>query len=311
LLEKIDKKIAEIHVNADLKLDSLPHSKTLSPASTAGLIYTEGVSLIIDAGHIITAARGTVFVCMSNAAAEFPAGAVVDLTEGAVTQTGSAAAGHKYLVLDSAARIMSGAGLEIFVLGWYEDDGNTFPFSDVSPASWYYPAAEYVYRHGYFNGTGFSEFSPSKTMTRAMFVTVLHRLAGNPPPNTSNTALFTDVLSPELYYYGAVQWAASYGIATGYADGSFRPTEEVSREQMAAFFFRYASVSGGPPAYDSSRAMAFPDYSEISDYARDAFGWACAAGIINGTTDGLLMPKANSTRAQVAQVIMNYTSFLS
>ncbi|MFR1635146.1 MAG: S-layer homology domain-containing protein [Oscillospiraceae bacterium] len=122
--------------------------------------------------------------------------------------------------------------------GRAEQPSQTMPFQDVKSSDWCAKAVEYVYSHGIFNGTSTATFSPSGTMTRGMFVTVLGRMAGVNPDDHSGETPFSDV--PQTMYYAPyVQWAARYGITVGTGDGKFSPDAFINRAQMAAFFVRY------------------------------------------------------------------------
>jgi len=313
-LKVISEKVAELDIYAESKINSLLNSGgteniTLKPDSTDGLTYGSGAAVRCAGNRLFTAARGAVFLVTEDAAANFSVGTVADLTEGVSAAPGGVSSNHTYIVLEGSAKILTGDGLDFIVTGWYSITDAQFDvftiFTDVKQTDWFYPAVEYVYINGYFNGTSASEFSPGGTMTRAMFVTVLHRLAGKPAPDTAAINTFSDVADTSSYYYDAVIWASSYGITTGYGDGTFQPNGNVTREQMAVFLYRYAVLTGSTDDFDGSRAESFPDYGEISEYAVEALSWACARGVINGS-DGMLLPQSHSTRAQVAQLIMNY-----
>lgn len=162
-------------------------------------------------------------------------------------------------------------------------------FSDVDERSWSADAIAFVSGHGLFNGTSADSFSPSAEMTREMLMTVIARLNG---ADTSGDALAK-----------GMAWAVENGIS----DGS-NPKGSITREQIAAMLYRNA---GEPDVtYDSSHLAKFSDASEISGYAEKAMLWAAEAGIINGTTDNRLLPRANATREQVAQMMLNYVSSL-
>lgn len=180
-----------------------------------------------------------------------------------------------------------------------------FPFTDVPAGSWYYGAAAYAYNNGLFAGTTATTFAPNVTMTRAMLVSVLWRLAGEPAPQGTNT--FDDV--PDgTWYTDAVTWAAENGVVAGVGSGRFDPSGAVTREQTAAILFNYAHSRG----YDvSARAdlSAFPDAGSVSGWARDALAWANAAGLISGAVRGtqtILDPQGSASRAQVAMILMGY-----
>lgn len=180
-----------------------------------------------------------------------------------------------------------------------------FPFTDVVAGTWYYGAAAYAYNNGLFAGMTPTTFAPNATMTRAMLVSVLWRLAGEPAPKTPNT--FVDV--PDgAWYTDAVTWAAENGVVSGIGGSRFDPSGFVKREQTAEILYNYAHSKG----YDvSARAdlTAFPDAGSVSGWAEKALSWANAAGLINGTVrDGqtILDPQGSASRAQVAMILMNY-----
>ena len=180
-----------------------------------------------------------------------------------------------------------------------------FPFTDVVAGTWYYGAAAYAYNNGLFAGMTPTTFAPNATMTRAMLVSVLWRLAGEPAPKAPNT--FVDV--PDgAWYTDAVTWAAENGVVSGIGGSRFDPSGFVTREQTAEILYNYAHSKG----YDvSARAdlTAFPDAASVSGWAKNALSWANAAGLINGTVrDGqtILDPQGSASRAQVAMILMNY-----
>ncbi len=180
-----------------------------------------------------------------------------------------------------------------------------FPFTDVVTGTWYYGAAAYAYNNGLFAGMTPTTFAPNATMTRAMLVSVLWRLAGEPAPKAPNT--FVDV--PDgAWYTDAVTWAAENGVVSGIGGSRFDPSGFVTREQTAEILYNYAHSKG----YDvSARAdlTAFPDAGSVSGWAEEALSWANAAGLINGTVrDGqtILDPQGSASRAQVAMILMNY-----
>lgn len=180
-----------------------------------------------------------------------------------------------------------------------------FPFTDVVAGTWYYGAAAYAYNNGLFAGMTPTTFAPNATMTRAMLVSVLWRLAGAPAPKAPNT--FVDV--PDgAWYTDAVTWAAENGVVSGIGGSRFDPSGFVTREQTAEILYNYAHSKG----YDVSACAdltAFPDAGSVSGWAEEALSWANAAGLINGTVrDGqtILDPQGSASRAQVAMILMNY-----
>ena len=176
----------------------------------------------------------------------------------------------------------------------------TTTFTDI-PANvnaWAGEAIEYMAKQGYVTGTGAKTFSPNTNMSRGMLVTVLYRMAGE--PSVSGIANpFKDVVKG-AYYYNAVLWAYSKGIVTGKGAGKFAPNDNVSRQEIAAFIYRYA---GKPTATGS--LLGFNDYKSVSAYATDAMKWATRNEVITGI-GGKLVPNAAATRAQVATMLYRY-----
>lgn len=174
-------------------------------------------------------------------------------------------------------------------------------FADVKEADWFYGAVKYVYEKGLMKGVSDTAFSPTATTMRAMLVTILYRLEGSPAVSATNP--FSDVAAGK-YYDDAVIWAVANKIVSGNGNGKFGPEDPITREQMAAILYRYASFKG----YDvSARAdlSAFSDADSVSAYAKDAMAWANAKGLIQGYGTKLT-PKSNALRAQMAAIIQRF-----
>lgn len=175
------------------------------------------------------------------------------------------------------------------------------PFTDVSTSDWFYDDVAFVYKNGLFSGTDSRSFSPNASMTRAMLVTVLYRLEGE--PTVTGRSSFTDVRSG-AYYEKSVIWAAANGIVTGTDSTSFSPDAKVTREQLAAILFRYAQYRK-LDTDASAKLNSFTDADSVSAYASEALGWAVSESLINGAS-GKLMPKGDATRAQVAAILHRF-----
>ena len=175
------------------------------------------------------------------------------------------------------------------------------PFTDVSTSDWFYDDVAFVYENGLFSGTDSRSFSPNASMTRAMLVTVLYRLEGE--PTVTGRSSFTDVRSG-AYYEKSVIWAAANGIVTGTDSTSFSPDAKVTREQLAAILYRYAQYRK-LDTDASAKLNSFTDADSVSAYASEALGWAVSESLINGAS-GKLMPKGDATRAQVAAILHRF-----
>lgn len=176
------------------------------------------------------------------------------------------------------------------------------PFTDVDEGDWYYDAVQYVYEKGLMNGTAADEFAPNATTTRAMVVTILYRLEGE--PSGGGETPFTDLKAGQ-YYLDAVAWANANGIVNGTTATTFDPDGAITRQQMAAILYRYAAYKG----YDvnvSADLSSYPDAGAIQTYAQDAMAWANGSELILGFEDHTLQPVGNSTRAQVATLLMRF-----
>ncbi|MGN1306108.1 MAG: S-layer homology domain-containing protein [Faecousia sp.] len=174
-------------------------------------------------------------------------------------------------------------------------------FIDVDRNQWYHKAIDFVVTNGYMQGTGQTTFEPNATMTRAMLVTALYRVAGT--PDVTAKPPFTDLRDD--WYDNAVAWAYENGIVNGTSSTAFSPEDPVTREQLAAILYRYAEAV--PAAQD--KLSAFPDSDRVSNYAVEAMNWAVNEGVINGSLENgvlYLRPNGNATRAEIAQMLMNY-----
>lgn len=175
---------------------------------------------------------------------------------------------------------------------------NKLPFTDVKESHWFYNSVAYVYNKGIMNGTTDTLFSPNDTLTRAMVVTMLYRIEGQ--PSTTFKGTFSDVKSGQ-WYSNAVEWAAKNDIVNGMGDGTFGYAKAITREQFAAILYRYADYKNISTSGASSLTK-FSDYKTVSTYAENALKWAVYEGIINGD-NGKLLPKGTATRAQAAKMI--------
>ncbi len=177
------------------------------------------------------------------------------------------------------------------------------PFVDVPEDAWFYEAVYYCYDHDLFKGIDAAHFDPTGTMTRAMFATVLYRMAGEPPVTGENP--FTDVENG-TWYTDPVIWAASEKIIEGYGDGLFGTNDPVTREQIAAILYRYAQSKGQGFVGSWMFPLDYPDAGEVSAWADEAMHWMVMNGVITGNPDGTLAPKATATRAEVATMLMRF-----
>lgn len=179
---------------------------------------------------------------------------------------------------------------------------HTAQFNDIRSGDWYYTAVLYVANSGIMEGNGIS-FLPNGTVTRAMVVTTLWRMAGEPSAEVEES--FSDV-SAGAWYANAVAWGASNGIALGDGQGKFLPDVAVTREQFATFLLRYAEYAG--QSTDQRVAVdGFTDASRISAWAKNALEWAVASGIITGKPGNCIDPTGTAIRAELATMLYRYS----
>lgn len=181
------------------------------------------------------------------------------------------------------------------------------PFSDVSVDDWYYEYVKYINANKLMNGVSADKFAPNDTVTRAMFVTVLYRLEKEPD---SAKAAFSDV-AEGAYYENAVGWAVQNGIVNGVTESQFAPDNTITREQMATIIYRYMKFKGlDMEVSEENDITSYEDFENISDYAKDAFRYACSKGIISGISETTLAPVESATRAQMAAIFQRCENVL-
>ena len=197
---------------------------------------------------------------------------------------------------------MSAAAVTVKAVFAAQETDPDFPFADVAKGSWYYEGVRYAYENGLMSGTGEGTFSPDLPTSRGMLVTILYRLAGSP---AAGSASFTDVAKGQWYADG-VAWASANGVVSGYPDGSFRPNDTITREQMAAILYQYARIQG---KLDDSRAdlSIFSDLDSLSAYAKEPMSWAVAQGLFSGVSADTLAPGGSTTRAQAAVILTAFS----
>ncbi len=175
-------------------------------------------------------------------------------------------------------------------------------FADVSENDWYYSSVKYAYENNLFAGTD-KGFEPNVPMSRAMLVTVLHRLAA--PSEAASETLFEDIEN-DTWYSEGVKWASSNGIITGITNTSFAPNSNITREQLAVIIYRYANFMGYDTEVKNINLDNFSDRDEISAFATNAIKYAISKGIMNGKGNNVIAPLEGATRAEVATMIMRF-----
>lgn len=179
------------------------------------------------------------------------------------------------------------------------------PFTDVPEDAWFYGYVMEIYHYGIMTGLTYDTFGPNEDLSRGQFATILYRMSGE-EPKVPYQPIFSDVPDDNAFYKDAAIWAWAVDVITGYEDGRFGPSDQITREQMATILYRYADKLGE----DVSARVdlgTFPDSGNVSDWAMDAMNWAVAVGLISGEgTDGSLNPQGNANRAVCATIMSRF-----
>ncbi len=172
------------------------------------------------------------------------------------------------------------------------------PFSDVSDSAWYFESVERVYEKNWMNGTSASTFTPNGPLTRAMLAVILWRIEGC--PTAGQPAGFTDT-APSDWFAEGLSWCVESGVFAGFQDGSFRPQDSITREQLAAVFFRYAEQRRTAPSNQVGSAA----FINGCAWAADACDWASEHNLFTDAM-GALDLCAPASRAEIAYLLDQY-----
>ena len=172
-------------------------------------------------------------------------------------------------------------------------------YKDVPGNAWYHQYVDYALSHQYMTGTAKNVFSPDSTVTRAQVATILYAKKGKPAVTSSNS--FSDVRKGE-WHYDPIQWCSGYGLVAGYPNGTFGPSDAITREQLVAILYQFAQKEG-KNTWNLETLVRYSDASSVSNYAQPAMRWAVSIGLIQGTDSRTLSPKKTATRAEIAVVL--------
>ncbi|MBQ2678689.1 MAG: S-layer homology domain-containing protein [Firmicutes bacterium] len=186
------------------------------------------------------------------------------------------------------------------------NNNNSAKFKDVDPGKWYADEIDFAVSNNLMTGISENEFGPELSVTRGMIITTLYRMEGEPA--VEGAVEFNDV-AENTWYTNAIIWASKNGIASGYTDGSFKPGQTVSRQELAQFIYKYAEFKGLDLTAKGNIDI-FTDKDDIGSWAVNAVEWAVGAGIINGMGNGTIAPDAISTRAQLASILMRLNALM-
>ena len=186
-----------------------------------------------------------------------------------------------------------------------DDKSHDLPFTDLGEGQWYESAVRYAYTHDIMEGMSATTFQPNGTLSRAMAVQIFYNLEGQPDISGENLGYPYEDVNAQAWYGDAVYWARITGVATGYGDGTFQPSDNITRQEFAQMLYNYAKYKG----YDLSAEgdlSTFPDANSIADWAETAMSWANGNELINGHDDGTIDAGGIGTRAQAASILMRF-----
>ncbi len=270
------------------------------------LMVNGGKDLTLRPGETETAdfsCDSTVFIDMSSA----PVYSVADPSIASVDGDGNVTALSEGTTTLTATVLPSGRTASVRVT--VEEKCPLEDFEDLNKDAWYHDGIHWALENGVMKGVSSSRFDPSGTTSRAMIVTMLYRMEGEPESDYQMT--FQDVPAGK-WYTEAIRWAAENKIVSGYNDNTFGPKDEVTRQQLVTILMRYANYKGIDTSEGEMKPLTgFDDTRDISAWANSAFRWAVDAGIINGMGNGKLSPKSSATRAQVATVLLGLDRLLT
>ena len=180
-------------------------------------------------------------------------------------------------------------------------------YADVTANTWCFNAVGYVSQKEIMSGTGKTSFSPDAPMTRAALALALYHMAGS--PKVSSAASFTDVPSGASYA-AAVAWASQTGVVNGTTATTFSPGTSITREQLAAMFYRYVKNVAKTDLTVSKDLTGYADADAVGSWAADELSWAMGAGLVSGTSTATLSPKDMATRAQAAVMLQRLGNWI-
>lgn len=181
-------------------------------------------------------------------------------------------------------------------------DKPKLPFTDLGENQWYESAIEYAYTHDIMEGMSETKFSPNTSLTRAQAVQILYNLEGQ--PTVTRTTSFADLTT----HWAAkpIAWAEQTGVVDGYEDNTFRPENNVTRQEFAQMMYNYAAYKDYDLSAKEGDLSQFTDGDSVQEWAVTAMSWANGNALINGHDDGTLEPGGTTTRAQAASILMRF-----
>jgi len=179
------------------------------------------------------------------------------------------------------------------------------PFRDIGENDWFYRYIRFAFANGLILGMSEDEFAPNTSLSRAMIVTILWRLSDSPKAAGNNS--FADVRQGQ-WYTTAINWAYEEGVVSGYGNGQFGPSDNITREQLSLILLNYARYHGLNANIDTFSTM-FSDSGDVSPWASSAMMWANTSGIVAGRSATTLVPGGTATRAEAAAMMLRFIEY--
>ena len=190
----------------------------------------------------------------------------------------------------------------------YDENADDLPFSDVSANDWFYSAVKTAYDSKIMQGTSDDRFSPKKNMSRVEIVTVFYRLAGSTDTGMGETLSFTDT-DKDAWYSNYLGWAVSKKLVNGYVDGTFKPTKDITREELAKLFVEFLSLMD-IEIVDENTIDRFNDVDSFPNWSKEYIEELRKTGLLVGDQNGNFNPLNTATRAEVATIITRVLPYI-
>ena len=193
-----------------------------------------------------------------------------------------------------------------------------YAFRDMpAPSIWSHAGLDYCIDHGYIAGTSATTVTPDGECTRAMIVSILYRVQGEPAKvngyELKKLAAPFDDVERGRWYTDAIWWAKLTGVVSGMSPSTFAPDDPITRAQLAVILYNYTKQFAPESLTETGSLTGFPDAGSVPSWARTAMAWAVGNGLISGVGENgvsYLRPEGCATRAQVATILMNYDKAL-
>ncbi len=298
--EIYDDGISELDaINANIILELGLEGVVLASSAITPMDFGQGDVITLTAGASLMVTNGRMSLVHN--------GTLVDATTGETVSSGSyTTIGHRYIVAENTtltATVVSGLS-KLGYAGQYSYVGGTGknqPFYDVYSYDSYNDAVTFVYSNGLFNGVGEGLFDPAGSMTRAMVMTVLYRLAGEPADQmAAATKTFTDV-SADQWYADYVSWGASQGVTSGMGDGTFAPDSGVTIVQMLQLLYNFGNNNLGLNLTGTTNLSVITGGDTVPSWGEEAAQWAVSSGVWTAT-----LADRTAMRAEVATMLENF-----